>query len=248
MVEVAVAVHLDQARAAIRRPSMIDASFSVVGDDRHVGTTRADSTPRFAAKPVRTGPRPALPLPVGERPLELGVLGPAHDNEPRRPAPAPYRSSERRLVRRGDHRGVLGEAEVVVRRERHDRRCRRERERGSAPERSKRDSLGGAPAIGTRWRHPGLGRRPRLASHGHRSPRRPRLAGTSTIRSISSHGDRQRRHEHHDVAERAQQHAAPHRRRAPPAAPSQPVAPAAPARRPTISPRNRTSRTGRVLC
>ena len=78
------------------------------------------STPRLAAKPVGNSTAASVPRHVGQLGFELVVAGTGPDDEAggaRAGAPAVDG-----LVGRGLHRRVLGQAEVVVRRERHDRR------------------------------------------------------------------------------------------------------------------------------
>ena len=145
-------------------------------------------------------------------------------------------------MRGGDHRGVLGEPEVVVRRERHH---------GAAVGRERAVGPGGvevarrAPLAGGADR-----RRPRRRPTRPRS-RSPRHVVVDLVDRVVQRvhdavellrRDRERRHQDDDVAERAEQHAARRPRPRTPAGPSAGRRAAARARR---RPSGRAARTSR---
>jgi hypothetical protein len=93
-------------------PSMIE--VELVGVDVHVGTTERGEHTEVRREPGGEADRGLRVLPRGERSLEVGVDRPGPHDEARRPrAGAPARD---RGLRGRDDVGVLGEAEVVVRR------------------------------------------------------------------------------------------------------------------------------------
>ena len=153
-----------------------------------------------------------------------------------------------RVVRGRDHRGMRGEPEVVVRRERHDRRAVGRDRRPPDPAASRSRGARHRPASRIPRASP-LG--PRVPGHRRRSVTTSRVSQTSSIESESAfddpvdlrRGDRERRHQHDGVADRPEQHA--------PLAPRRPTR-CRPQRRPSaggasstppIRPSRRTSRT-----
>ena len=204
-----------------------------------------------------------------------GEAGGEQDARPRCPSRRPARPRARRgragaddqpgragagapavegLVGGGHDRGVVGQAEVVVGRERDDRPSvdrRRSTARRSArpsarrPSVERRDRQRPDRVDGVGARSPialgPAGRRSPLSSRAV-APRRSASASVSTMRSISSAVDGERRHEHDDVAQRAQQHAAARRRRRTPGGPSAARRPAGASSTPPMRPRWRTSR------
>ena len=190
----------------------------------------------MAAKPVGNSAARGDPLPRRERALELGVDRARPDDRagPSR-EPVPQRSSASCAA--ATHRGCCGQAEVVVRRERHDRAAVGERAFGPV-------------RVEVARRAPAPGGADRVAfAVGPVAPRHGAVtssiasASASTMRWSSARGDRERRHQHDDVAERPQQHAALDRRRATRAGPSAARRAAARARRRPSGPASRTSRT-----
>ena len=183
------------------------------------------------------------------------------------------RPSVERLVRGGDDRGVRAQAEIVVGGERHDRRHPRAAPGG--PEGVELPRRTPAALLDHLWRAearirgrpsgvPVMRRRPR--SRWRPVADRPSTGGHVVERPIErvDHaddlvlGDGQRRHEHHDVAERPQQHAPGDGAGARPGGPSAVPARAEPARHrpsaraggpraPPARPATRSSRRRRQL-
>ena len=216
--------------AARRQPSMIDAWLSSSEHDEHVRARRTSaSTPRLAAKPVgNSSARARCPSSRRARPRARRARAASRRSGGPRPRRRPSGRARRARPRRTA--GCCVEAEVVVRRERDDRPA-------------VAASVASGPAAS---RSRGARQRPGGADRARASRRRPSRASVvtvaadlvdrapasaSTMRSSSADGDRERRHEHDDVAERAQQHAPLDARRRRPAGPSAGRRPAAPARR-----------------
>ena len=151
---------------------MIDAWLSSSEHTSTPSPPNVVSTPRFAAKPVGKSAARGVAFHSRELALELGVDRARADDEARRArAGAP---AVERVVRGRDHGGMRGEAEVVVRRERHDgvavgHAVRRSRSRGA------RQRPGGADRA-----------RPRSSAHASQVTRAIARSHTSSIESPSA--------------------------------------------------------------
>ena len=200
---------------------MIDAWLSSSEQTSAPGPPNVVSTPRFAAKPVGKSDR-ALRRRFQSASSRSSSECTGREPTMRRaaPEPAPQRSSA--ACAAATTARVLGEAEVVVRRERDDRRGRRARAcpraRRRRGRRGARQLPGGADRAGPA-RRPSSPQRHGSLGRPRRSPRSSDVHDPVDLRRR----DRERRHEHDDVAERAEEHAALDRGRADPPAPAQAV-------------------------
>ena len=189
----------------------------------------AASTATFAANPVGNDSAASVPLPARQLGLELLVVAAVADHEAR------GAGAEAPLVE-GDvgglhHRGVRGQPQVVVRRERHDLAALERDLREPTPSRAR--SARHRPPSRMRLEPAGDPLRP-----GHRITRPRRRRDTSAMASATVvddpvdlvGGGGEHRHEHDHVAQRPDQHAALHAAGRHPAAPAQPVRRAGPAR------------------
>ena len=217
---------------------MIDAWLSSSEQTSVPGPPNVVSTPRFAAKPVGNSTAASACFQAASSRSSSEWTGRRADDEAGRAgagAPAVERG-----VRGRDDRRVLGEAEVVVRRERDDRAAvGRELALRARRRRSPRGARHWPASVADR-RSPASRRSAHSGPAHGRSVASPSLEVGDLVDRLGERvhdavdllgGDGERRHEDHDVAERAEQHAALDRGRAHPAAPAQPVASAARARR-----------------
>ena len=208
---------------------MIDAWFSSSERIRVPGPPSALSTPRLAAKPVGKQTAASVPFHAASACSSSVVHRTRSGDEPG--ATGPGAPPVERGVGRGDDRRVAAQAEVVVGRERDDRpaspvigasapsgprasKLRGARQRPSARIRASCSAIRSAQlALTGRSRHRRRGGR-RRSRHGAVAGgvRRGdvvegRLDDVDDAVDLAG-GDRQRRHEHNDVAERPQEHAA----------------------------------------
>ncbi len=171
---------------------MSDAWLSSSEQTRVSGPANVVSTPRLAAKPVVNSTAASVCFQSASSRLELVVHRARAHDEPRRAGPgAPTVDG---VVRGGDDRGVVGEAEVVVRRERHEALGRRR------VERARRAPLPGVDDVLR------SGRGPLVPGHVVDLVEGAGQRVHGAVQLLRR--DRERRHQHDDVAERSQQHAA----------------------------------------
>ena len=218
-------------RAASRQPSMIDAWFSSSEHDEHVGAAERGEHAEVGGEPGGEEHRGARSR-FQSASAASSSCAPAASPTMRRAAPgAGAPAVDAPSCAAAIDRRVLGEPEVVVRRERHHRPAvGRELALGPGGVEVARR----APLARRRGSRVGLAVGP-LAP----ASRSLTVAATSSSASASActiavqllRRDRERRHEHDDVAERAQQHAALDRAPRTPAGPSAARRPAARARR-----------------
>ena len=204
---------------------MIDAWFSSSEQTSVPGPPNVVSTPRLAANPV--GKRTAASACFHAASSRSSSECTGRDPTIRRAAPAPVPQRSIAACAAATTRRVLGEPEVVVRRERDDRPpvgCELAFRAGGV-------EVDAARATDRRPGSPGLARRPRRPNPTGRPAHDASPVVTSssasarvcTIRWSSSDVTVERRHEDDDVAERAEEHPALDRGGADPAAPAQPV-------------------------